>query len=294
MKKLIERLNQFKHHEVTRNSITKALLKYVYFHLAIRLTSRLKFKWIGNLHFYAYRRDAGIIGNLFFGLQEFAESIFTIHFLRKTDLFLDIGANVGHYCLLASGIKKCNSIAVEPVPNTFSRLNDNISLNNLKNKIQTKNIGVGDTNCELLFSNDKNNMNRIVDDNYPNSVKVSVNKIDDFVSINDVSIMKIDVEGFEKFVLQGCLKTLKNKNLKAIIIELNNSGLKYNVDDDELYKFILKFGFKPYSYNPLKRELKLLESYNKSQFNTIFIRDLNFVNKRVQSSESIKVWSKTF
>src|SRR5262245_48181443 len=45
----------------------------------------------------------GATGNIYVGLHEFPEMSFVLHFLRPSDLFVDIGANIGSYTVLAAG-----------------------------------------------------------------------------------------------------------------------------------------------------------------------------------------------
>jgi len=104
--------------------------------------------------------------------------------------------------------------------------------------------------------------------------------------------MKIDVEGYEKFVLEGSQTTLKNENLKAIIIEINFSNKFYGVENEEVAEILIKNNFRPFRYNPLNRQLTELKTYDKEQFNTIFIRDLKFVESRIKESKKIRVWNK--
>lgn len=296
MKKVIRRLklrnHQFKQHPITRDNRVKALFRYISFNILNRIQSDVKYKWIHNLMFFASRGDAGIVGNIYYGLYEFNESMFLLHLLRDKDTFVDVGANVGHYSLLASGIRKCLSIAIEPVPTTYSKLKKQVELNNLSDKIKTLNIGVGSHSSNLYFSTDKNTMNCIVDRNYKAAVEIEVRNLDHICSGQNVNLLKIDVEGYEKFVLQGCAETLKNPALKVVIIEVNNSGKFYGAKDEDICKILDENNFKPYKYNPLSRELTALNSHNTEQFNTIFIRDLEFVEHRIMESSGIKVWNK--
>ena len=57
----------------------------------------------------------------------------------------------------------------------------------------------------------------------------------------------------------------------------------------EVYNFLIAQEFHPYSYNPIKRELRLLPTYNRSLPNTIFIRDIKQAQNRIRSSKPIKV-----
>ena len=64
-------------------------------------------------------------GNYYVGLLEFEEMAFAIHFLDNSDIFFDIGANIGSYSILASGISKSRTIAFEPIESTFLQLEKN-------------------------------------------------------------------------------------------------------------------------------------------------------------------------
>lgn len=267
------------------------MLKYLYFNAATKLKVELVYDWIDGLRFYARRGDAGIVGNIYFGLYEFSESMFLLHFLRERDTFLDVGANLGHYSLLASGLNGCHSIAIEPIPRSFSQLRRQIALNKLDERITAKNIGLGGQVGNLFFSSDRGTMNRIVDEEYDHSVEVSVDTVDNICASREIDAMKIDVEGYEKYVLSGSSSTLKRDSLKAVIIEINQSNQFYGVESDEVSNALVSEGFNPFSYNPLDRKLTRLMEYNKDQFNTIFVRDISYVQSRLDKSRPIKIWN---
>lgn len=293
-KRLVQRYNQFKKHPVTKGKELSGLFRYINFNIRNRIFSSITYNWIGNLKFIARKGDAGIVGNIYFGLYEFEESIFLLHFLNRNDLFLDIGANVGHYSLLASGINKCKSIAIEPVPKTYDKLILNVELNNLNNIIETKRIGVSNKEEVLLFSTDRGTMDCIVDVNYLNSISVKVCTIDQIVKDKIPTAIKIDVEGYEKFVLEGAKKTLSSNTLKVLIIELNQTGQIYNIKDTEIFEIIKSYGFKPIAYNPELRAIIPLSNYNIHKFNTIFIRDEAFVSNRLINGNKIKIRGRNY
>jgi hypothetical protein len=60
----------------------------------------------------------GATGNVYVGLMEYEDMAFVLHLLRKDDAFLDVGANVGVYSILAAG-RGANVLAIEPVPATY-------------------------------------------------------------------------------------------------------------------------------------------------------------------------------
>ena len=292
--KLFSRLKlmseRFRKNPITKNRQAKAMRKYIVFNVLCRLKTNIICNGIEGMKFVISKGDSGLVGNVYFGVYEVNESMFMLHFLRDHDTFLDIGANIGHYSILASGLTNAKSISVEPIPSTIKKFQKQIDINNLNDKITPMNIGLSDKISNLYFSSDNKDMNHIVNSEYPNAIKIPVSTMDNICQNKNISIIKIDVEGYEKFVLQGGEKTLNNPNLKTIIVELNNSGSRYGINDLEVYNKLLTFGFLPYEYLPLTREILQLESYNKKQFNTIFIRDLEYVKNRIRESKKYKVW----
>lgn len=289
IKKLKVRFIQFRNHPITRKDPINSLLRYIFFHIRIYFFDEITYNWVEGLKIYIRKIDPGIVGNVFYGLYEFEESMLLLHFLKEKDLFLDIGSNVGHYSLLVSGVRKCKSISIEPVPKTYMQLIRQIELNQLSNLIETRNIGISNKKGELYFSNDRGTMDKIVSKEYKNSVKIKVSSLDEIITDLIPIAMKIDVEGYEKFVLKGAEKLLKNKKLKIVILELNQSGKSYGVDDLELYDEMINYGFAPFSYDAFNRELKSLKTYNIHKFNTIFIRDKKVVEKRILNSKGIRI-----
>jgi predicted RNA methylase len=70
----------------------------------------------------------GATQKIYCSLQEFEDMALLLHVLRPGDLFVDVGANVGSYTILAAGVCGANVISIEPVPSTFTHLADNIHL----------------------------------------------------------------------------------------------------------------------------------------------------------------------
>ena len=64
----------------------------------------------------------------------------------------------------------------------------------------------------------------------------------DSLGIDDIDLIKIDVEGFEMEVLKGAEKTLGK--VRYIMIELNNATKKYGSSNIEIENYIGSLGFK--------------------------------------------------
>ncbi|MWB94525.1 FkbM family methyltransferase [Flavobacterium sp. GA093] len=273
LKKIHKRFLNFKKHPLTKQNPLGALFRYVKFNLVQYINEKPRvYNWIDGLKFYAQKGDAGIVANIYFKLFDYEDSMFLIHHLKPQDLFVDIGANVGHYSLLAASVCKANVIAFEPIPTTFSKLEKNLNLNNLSQKVKIFNIGIGAENSVLNFTKTKDVMNSVALDYETDVVSVEVKKLDDILVKENPTFLKIDVEGYEYFVLQGAMNVLKSKSLKYIIIELNFSTLKFGITNEEIFSFLVSFDFVPISYDVQNRKIIPLKNYNPEKFNTIFIK----------------------
>ena len=91
-----------------------------------------------------------------------------------------------------------------------------------------------------------------------------------------MSVLKIDVERFEKQVLIGSRNLLKNDTLNVIIIELF-----YGIWEEEVLSILNENGFSPYKYIYPDNELVPLEKMNFDSYNTIFIRNIDLVKNRI-------------
>jgi FkbM family methyltransferase len=229
---------------------------------------------------------AGATGNIYCGLLEFEEMMFTLHLLRKNDLFGDIGANIGVYSVLASKNAGADVIAVEPIPSTFKKLESNLELNKIKESVEALQMGAGQENGHLAFTQSSDTVNHVAEAmelvERNDIISIPVKTIDDIFKNRAPLLLKIDIEGFEWPALNGALKTLESQALKSIIIELNGSGRRYGYNDDEIHLLLLHHGFSPFSYEPFGRKIKKLEKYTNT--NTIYIRDIDWVNERLAGS----------
>ena len=243
-----------------------------------------------NARFIIKKGLAGATGNLYCGLMEYEDMAFLLHFLRSNDLFIDIGGNVGAYTILASAEINAKTIAIEPVPSTFKNLMDNILINNIQEKVNALNIGLGSKNGKLKFTKSFDAINHVATENETDTIEVDIDTLDTILLKEQCPILlKIDVEGFETEVIKGADTTLLNKSLKAIIIELNGSGQRYGYDERQIHNKLLEHGFKPYNYNPKTRQLMELETFG--THNTIYLRDKEYVEERIKSARKIKIGS---
>ncbi|PWV56518.1 FkbM family methyltransferase [Chitinophaga sp. S165] len=228
----------------------------------------------------------GATGNLYCGLHEFHDMGFLLHLLRAGDLFVDAGANIGGYTILASADKEANTIAIEPGSSAYTNLMTNVRINDIGSRVHALNIALGATTGVVDFTISLDTTNHVVVENEAtDTVKVNMDTLDNILEKQSPILLKIDVEGFETEVLKGAKKTLQNQNLKAIIIELNGLSERYGIENRKNHDALLEYGFMPYSYNPLNKELIKCEALGRS--NTIYIRDVDFVKERLNTADKV-------
>lgn len=272
-KKINKRFVKFRKHPLTAKNPYGALIRYIRFNLVSSLYNKDRvYNWINGLKFYAQKGDAGIVPNIYFKLFDYEDSMFIISHLNSKDIFVDIGANVGHFTLLAaqSGAKV---IAFEPIKTTFEKLKKNIILNSFEDKVVLYNLGVGDKNEFLNFVTHRDVMNGVAIDKELKGEKIEVVKLDEKLKGIEPSMLKIDVEGYEWFVLQGAQNLLMNNTLKYVLIELNNSGEKFKKTDSLIHDILVNYGFIPCKYNVEWNKLEAISSYRKDKFNTLYFRE---------------------
>ena len=222
-------------------------------------------------------------------LWDFQEMSFLLHFLREDDLFVDIGANVGGYTVLASAITGAESLAIEPIPATFQKLRRNVRLNGIEARVNCRNVGVGAEHGELKFTRALGGLNHVALAHEPDTISVPVETLDALLAGRAPAMVKMDVEGYETNVLRGAGQTIARPELKALVMELNGAGTRYGFADDDIHKLIVAQGYRPYAYDPHQRKLRELADYSRAGLNTLYCRADAEVERRLASAPSFKV-----
>lgn len=266
-------------HPLNKGNRLAALQRVVRWQIAARLVDGpIALPFVEGTMLLATRGATGVTGNWYCGLHEVTEMGFVLHVLRPQDHFLDVGANVGSYTVLAAGAAGAHVSSIEPVPSTFSKLERNIVTNRLSDRVVALQCGISDQTGSLRFTANLDTMNRITTDAADSDcVQVAVRTIDDVVNGNAPTVIKIDVEGHEAAALRGARRTLADPRLFALIVEINKPSAR----DGEVISTMRSAGFSPYAYDPFSRALV---DHRTCEGNVIFVRDAKVVAERVLSS----------
>jgi FkbM family methyltransferase len=275
-------------HPLGRLSPLKTVFRFVYWQVYYRVVKRQKWiNLIGTVKINLKPSLAGVTGNYYTGLLEFEEMSFLLHFLRKGDEFIDIGANVGVYTLLASGYCGARTTAVEPVHETAKVLTANIKANGLEDSVKVIQKIVSSEPGVLKISNNRDAMNSIVRGEKVDNVEFVETIALDEITKRIPILAKIDVEGEEFGVVQSGIKTLMNDDFQAVIMETNGETDQAIASRTMLVNKMNSLGFAMYKYDPFTRHISELE--NPGVHNTIFIKDIDLVKERIQGAPSFTI-----
>lgn len=270
MRQRLKQIEEILNHPANRAHRLSAFLRYVKWNVGRRLLSEADYTInitptakviLSNRENYATLAYTC-------GLYDFDEMTFLLDYLQPEDIFGDFGANVGVYSVLASS-KGAKVLSVEPVPNTFERLQENLRMNGAKG--QSIQCGLANATGKLKFTKALGGLNRVATPRDTDTIEVDVMTVDELVERTGLSptIVKIDVEGFELPPLRGSANLLPN--VAAIIIELNDSSRTYGNTDDEVHAFLVAAGFQCCDYVPSTRALRPRSDFHRQRFNSLYV-----------------------
>lgn len=222
---------------------------------------------------YNPRSDVG--SSLFFnGSFEQSDIDYISNLIENTGHIIDVGANIGYHSICWSAqIPNHYVHSFEPGKETFDLLEFNVE-NNQKNNIILMNAAVSDKSGIATFYHCSDNAYSSLKDTKRKKIistyKVQVITIDDYVKLNNlenVSFMKIDVEGFEHNVLIGAKDTLLSK--KPIVFCEIYAGKNSNENPLRTIHFIEALGYKPFILKDGKSEV--FECHDDNYYNYLFI-----------------------
>ena len=291
LKATINKINNLRFvldHPLNRANRLAALKRYFGWQMGSRLVlGDVLVPFVNKTFLRARPGMTGATGNIYVGLHEFEDMAFLLHVLRKDDLFVDVGANIGSYTILAGGAVGAKCISVEPIKSTFCMFEENINVNRLSGHVRALNMGIGQEAGVLKFTAGLDTVNHVVSETelVANTVEVPICSLNDLLEGQEPILIKIDVEGFETNVIAGADKVLSRTSLLAVIMEINGSGDRYGFNEVELHKKMLSFGFRTYSYSPFERQLVSLDGVTSTSGNTIYVRNIDEVESRLKSAQ---------
>lgn len=169
--------------------------------------------------------------------------------LTSTDVFWDVGANIGAVSLVAAGLCR-RVVAFEPDPRSLERLRKNVAANGLTTvEIVAGALGVESGTATLYQAAGSNTgMTSLVPGraDVVGEHAVQVFRADDLITARPdlaPTVMKVDVEGAEHLVLGGAAGLLRSGRLRALVFE-DRRGLDLRPANHQVVERLLEADYR--------------------------------------------------
>ena len=172
-------------------------------------------------------------------MNEFSQK--DLEYIGNKDI-IDAGAYIGDSSLAFTKLTSSNVHAFEPFEESFNKMLENISLNDVNNIVPVKS-SLSDINGEEKIYLSGDNVQGITSDEnvrlYDKVFKIKTMTIDNYVQENDLNVgfIKVDVEGAEQRLLKGAIETIKSQKPFLILSIYHNPS-----DFFEIKPWIEKLG----------------------------------------------------
>jgi len=184
----------------------------------------------------------------FFEYRAIVDNVLSSMHAGQVKYIMDAGANVGYTTIyLKKYFPEANFVCIEPEEGNFQQLNKNININRLE-KVNTLQAGLWHKDEPLEISSnfrDKKDWSfQVIKSNNKNTIPGhTVHGIMDMFGWKFIDILKIDIEGAERFVF-GNRDTVEKflPLVKFIIIEIHD---EYDIRE-LIYSILKSFNFKLY------------------------------------------------
>lgn len=189
----------------------------------------------------------------------------------KGKTFVDIGAHCGTFSIVLGRVFE-RVVAFEPEIHTYNILCGNMALHNLSHRSRCYNVALADKDEEVTYVK----LDDIGGNNYcytetdelakryyfvedQERIRMKARTLDSY-NLDNIGLIKIDVEGFETKVLQGSVETLKRNGYPPIVVEswradscgedeTTEVGQFYKKTQTELFTFLHSIGYEIAPYD---------------------------------------------
>lgn len=274
----------------------------------LRLKKPVVMPWIDGLVLRIYPKNEVFRALFVQGMYDPNLNVVIDALLPKNGVFIDAGANMGYFSLLAA--RKVGTegriFAVEPSSRDFIRLVDNVNINELHEIISCYKLAFSDSagTAEIIIANDeRSGLNTLgIDFSTKGIEKVDTEKvekitIDDFVEreeIKNVDVIKLDIEGSEFAALSGAKNTVQ-KYRPAIMLGINKGAMSScGVTFEQISRWLKEMNYVAYKLIQDDTEycLEKVDDLSKAGVNVVFCLHDSVVPPELPQPEKISMWRK--
>lgn len=229
--------------------------------------------------------------------------------VEPNKIFIDVGCHVGYFSLFARqkigphGYIYC----FEPNPYSYKILVNNIALNNysnifcfncaVSNKLCVSNLNIIEYDEGLSTLCNVDDLEKCEAKHmYENKTNIDVitDKLDDIIinNIEDITLLKIDVEGYEEQVISGAMQLINKALPKNIIFEVNKSVPNQNSNQlASILSLLEPLGYVPYIIHPWPATQDTMKYFNGKKYLPLlnFSNNQNIIYANILMKNSIKL-----
>lgn len=173
-------------------------------------------------------------------------------FISPGDVVVDAGANFGYNAILMGKQISPNGLLAtfEPQRIIHQQLSGNLILNNIFNAVTFHAALGNEQSTTTMRSVDyESNWINIGDTSIgEGGEKVDVYTLDQ-LELDRINFIKIDIQGYELFMLQGAKNTLKQHQPNLFIEIEPHQLIKFNITENQLIDYIKSFGYRIFKIN---------------------------------------------
>ena len=216
------------------------------------------------LKFLAFPDSSAASSVVYFNcLPDYDEMQFIKRKLKPGDNFIDIGANIGIYSLLAASlVGDSGSVhAFEANPAMANKLKQQINYNKLSN-IHLYNLAVADQNGKMQFVLTKDDCTaHITNEDSYNKDLITVNTVtlDQCLPQKKFAMGKMDIEGAEILALKGAENLLQAANPSIWQLELAGYTKRHGYRSDQVLEYLNEFDYRCAVYNSTAQKLEYID-----------------------------------
>ena len=183
-------------------------------------------------------------------------SYFLMNILGKGDVFLDVGAHIGFFSMIAAKLvgPKGRVVVFEPEEENLQTLRKHIEINDVANiEVVDKVVCDADGPRTFYYNRDNDGAHCLWDVSLhpfnkksaadPKSRTVEATTLDTVIGalgLDGIKVLKIDTEGAEHQVIEGAVGTIKGSDIPFILCELNDFGLDLMGSSQTAFRSFMK------------------------------------------------------
>lgn len=238
-----------------------------------------------------YPDSASTNAVIYYGQPDWAEMTFLKNVLQPGDGFIDIGANVGVYSILAAQFvgPQGRVVAFEPDPKNLRRLKENFELNGIPEK-GIHGVAVGESRGTCSFEVGMDSVGAVLPDHEGeidppvNVATLKQERLDAMIESPEAfGFAKMDVEGFELQALKGATGLLESGSPFCWLLETNDCCEAYGTSITDIQEYMAEYGYTFYRLGPQGANLTKIPLGGPYPLNSVAIRSSEDLTNRSPS-----------